>query len=290
MKKLFKYLYQLLPFKKEFFLILRTFWQPSESIFKHLHFKGEIKIKINDTMSFQMQHYGYMIENELFWKGINNGWEKISLALWIELCKTSNTIIDIGANTGIYALTAKTVNPQAAVYAFEPIKRVFEKLQYNCKLNKMEIITEPNAISNIDGYVDIYSTSDEHVLTASLNKNFNTEPNIVPVSIPVKRLDSIVETRHISRIDLLKIDVETHEPEVLDGYKKYIVVHKPTILIEILNEEVAQKVEKIVHGLDYLYFNIDEKNLPKQMFKLTRSYHYNFLLCNKQTAVNLKLI
>ena len=42
----------------------------------------------------------------------------------------------------------------------------------------------------------------------------------------------------ITKIDLLKIDVETHEPEVLEGYTKYIHLHKPTMLIEILNDEL----------------------------------------------------
>ncbi|MBI4945014.1 MAG: FkbM family methyltransferase [Bacteroidetes bacterium] len=292
MIKLLSHLYKLFPFKKELFTILKSVWQPPENVYKHLHFKGEIKIQINNTLSFQMQHYGYLIENELFWRGINNGWEKISLALWMELCKTATTIIDIGANTGIYALAAKTMNPQATVYAFEPIKRVYEKLQYNCKLNKMEIISEPYAISNTDGYADIYDTTEDHVLSVSLNRNFNADLNIdfVPVRIPVKKLDSIVESGNISRIDLLKIDTETHEPEVLEGYKKYLVLHKPTMLIEILNDEVAQKIEKSVSGLGYLFFNIDEQNPPKQVLKLTKSDYYNFLLCDEQTAKKLKLI
>jgi FkbM family methyltransferase len=290
MKKLLSLLYQAIPFKKEVFTIVKSAWQPPENILKHLHFKGEIKINITEGKSFKMKHYGYMIENELFWKGIHHGWEKISLSLWMELCKTSAIIFDIGANTGIYSLVAKAVNPEARVYAFEPIKRVFEKLQYNISINAMEIIIEPCAISNIDGETYIYDSFDEHILSVSLNKDFNSNLNLTPVEIPVKKLDSIIEANNIPRIDLLKIDVETLEPQVIEGYKKYIAKHKPTILIEILNNAIAQKIEEALSSLDYLYFNIDEINPPKQVSRLTKSDHYNFLICDKQTATNLKLI
>jgi FkbM family methyltransferase len=290
MKLFFRKLYNLIPIKKEIFVLIRAVWIPPKNIIRHLHFKGAFKVKASESKTFRIQHHGYVIENELFWHGVNNGWEKISLTLWIELCKTSNTIFDIGANTGIYSLVAKSINPQAKVYAFEPILRIFKKLDFNCKLNKFDILAEPCAISCIDGHADIYDTMEEHVLSVSLNKDFDAHQNLIPVKIPIKKLDSIIEANNIPRIDLLKIDVETHEPEVLEGYKKYLAIHKPTILIEILNNAIAQKIEEALYSLDYLYFNIDEINPPKQVSRLTKSDHYNFLICDKQTAINLKLI
>ena len=71
-----------------------------------------------------MRHYGFQLENEIFWSGLTNGWEKISTRLWIELSKNSKVIFDIGANTGIYSLVSKSINPTSQVFAFEPVKRV----------------------------------------------------------------------------------------------------------------------------------------------------------------------
>ena len=51
-------------------------------------------------------------------------WEKVSLQLWEELCKESEVIFDVGSNTGVYSLLAKSSNPKSKVYAFEPIKRI----------------------------------------------------------------------------------------------------------------------------------------------------------------------
>jgi tRNA1(Val) A37 N6-methylase TrmN6 len=42
------------------------------------------------------------------------------LALWIKLCRQSETILDVGANTGVYALVAGAVNKKAKIFAFEP--------------------------------------------------------------------------------------------------------------------------------------------------------------------------
>src|SRR5688572_12744065 len=105
MKRIFKLIYSSIPFKKEIFSFLKIFSLP-ERIYRHLHFKGTIRLKIDDKSSFKMQHYGYQVENDLFWSGLTGGWEKTSLSLWIKLCETNHTIFDIGANTGIYSLIA----------------------------------------------------------------------------------------------------------------------------------------------------------------------------------------
>ena len=39
----------------------------------------------------------------------------------------------------------------------------------------------------------------------------------------------------------MKIDVETHEPAVLKGMGEYLRSFRPTMLIELLNDEVAQQ-------------------------------------------------
>ena len=86
MKKKIKYLYKLIPFKKEIFCILKLIYKPSPEIYKHLYFwnvfKVKVKVKVKDK-TFKMKHYGYQIENEIFWEGLENGWEKTSMSLWM---------------------------------------------------------------------------------------------------------------------------------------------------------------------------------------------------------------
>ena len=290
--RLLKSIYQLLPFKKHVFGFLKAVYIPPHSIYKHLHFKGVIKVKIDNGRQFLMHHYGYEIENEIFWNGLKDGWEKQSTNLWIKLCEDAHTIIDIGANTGIYSLMAKAINPQAHVIALEPVKRVYDKLVQNIQLNNYDIACIPEAASNKDGEAIIFDIPNtEHTYSVTVNTNiYSPGTPVIQTIIQTIKLDTFIERENISQVDLLKIDVETHEPEVIEGYLKYIYLHKPTILIEILNDEVGERIEKMVAGLGYLYFNIDENAGIKKVDKITKSDYYNYLLCDHDKAVKLNLI
>jgi FkbM family methyltransferase len=291
MKKLAKYIYEWIPLKRELFSAVKAVYTPAEPIYRHLHFKGVINVPVNKDHSFKVMHHGYQIENEIFWAGLTNGWERESIRLWIRLCEQSNVVLDIGANTGIYALIAKAVNADAKVFAFEPVKRVYEKLINNTQLNGYDIMTFEKAVSNADGKAVIYDTDTEHTLSVAVNKNVaDAQTKVFEIPIETITLNSFVRNTGLSRIDLMKIDVETHEAEVLEGFSEYLAAFKPTLLIEILNDEVAANIEAKIKDLDYLYFNIDENKGIRQVEKLTASDYYNFLLCNRSVAAKLGLI
>ncbi|MGI8893318.1 MAG: FkbM family methyltransferase [Bacteroidia bacterium] len=235
-------------------------------------------------------HYGYQIENDIFWAGVAGNWEKDSINLWIELCKFSNVIFDLGANTGIYSLIAKTVNPTAEIYAFEPVKRIFKKLQHNISINNFNITAIEKAVSNYDGTAIIYDIPDEHVYAVTVNKNMHSAgTKTVDTVIETVTLNTFIRDNNIKNIDLIKIDVETHEPEVLEGFSDYLKKYEPTILIEILNDEIGMNVEKQLTGLNYLYFNINEKGGIRQVSSITKSDYFNYLICKPEIATRIKL-
>src|SRR5882672_4703641 len=47
-----------------------------------------------------------------------------------------NTIIDVGANQGQFAIAAAHRFPMAKIYSFEPVPDIFEKLQNNVRSNR----------------------------------------------------------------------------------------------------------------------------------------------------------
>ncbi len=292
-RNVFKTFYNAIPLKQQVFTTVKRFYSPPESVYKHLHFKGKIEIPVDDTHRFKMIHYGYQIENEVFWSGIRDGWEKHSLRIWIELSKKSNVIFDLGANTGIFCLTAQAVNPNAKVFALEPVKRVFEKLVKNTAINHYDIECLQVAASNSTGTAIIYDTDLEHTTSVTVNKNwFPPEVNVHEETIDIDTMDAIVEKFKIEKIDLIKLDVETHEPEVLEGYSKYLKKHSPTMLLEVLNNELGVRIQNILEssGCNYLYFNIDETNGIRQIANIRRTDSYNFLACSEEIARELKLI
>lgn len=289
MKYFFKKIYSALPFKKQIFHVLRLFSLP-EGIFKHLYFEGLISVLIGKSV-FKIYHYGYQLENELFWKGIEGGWEKVSMQIWIALSRRSQYTMDIGANTGIFALVSKTVNQGSRVFAFEPVKRVFEKLQRNIEVNQFDITSVCNGLSDFEGYATIYDLPTDHVYSVTINENTNPPgQTVIPTQVKVTTLDGYCERAKLEQIDLLKIDVETHEPSVLRGALRMLRKNRPAMIIEILNEDVANEVNKILKEFDYLYFFLNEKSGPQRVVKIGGSDFGNYLACKRNDAEFLKLI
>ena len=288
-RQILKRVYSRIPFKKQLFSLLKLFWIPSHSIYQHLHFRGVFEVKV-ENKTFKIRHYGYEVENDLFWKGIGHGWEGTSLKLWMELCKVSTTIIDIGANTGVYALVAKTANYNADVYAFEPIKQVFDKLRGNCVINHYPIECLEYAVSNNDGTAKVFLPATEHVYSVTVNQNrLGGSIRVYEQEVKTKRLSSFIEERKIMNIDLMKIDVETHEVEVLEGMGRYLEEMRPSIILEVLTDEVGRRLEKALEGKGYSFFYIDEEGPITGVQQLRPKDSLNYLVCTLLTAKRLRL-
>jgi hypothetical protein len=72
-KNITKCIYNAVPFKKQLFSLLKLL-KPSQSLYQHLHFRDWIWVQV-ESSGFKIYHYGYQVENDLFWSGINGNWE-----------------------------------------------------------------------------------------------------------------------------------------------------------------------------------------------------------------------
>lgn len=284
-----------IPFKKRVFLEIKKVWIPPEGISRYLYFRDVFSIYFGDKQ-FKINHYGFDIETSIFWYGLTGRWEKISLSTWIKLCERSKYIFDVGANTGIYSLVAKSVNPTSHVHSFEPVKRVYEKLVSNNCLNRYDIDCRQIAVSHYDGEGIIYDLPTEHIYSVTINKNLtNSRLSAVvqPTTVKTTRLDTYIDSSGLEHVDLLKIDVESHEPEVLEGMGVYLGRMKPTILLEVWNDEVGTKIENLLSGYGYRYFYTDE-TLPFSPARHIRNPnpskgYLSYLVCGPQVADYLEL-
>jgi FkbM family methyltransferase len=288
LNRLAKRVYEHIPLKQPLFEVLRRTVPVPEPVYRHLLFRGIFRTAVNGR-SFQMHHHGYLVENEVFWSGLTGNFEGVSLGLWIKLSERANTILDIGANTGLFSLVAKTVNPSAAVHAFEPLDRVSQRLRQNCALNGYDVTCVPMAASNRNGDAIVYDLPSDHIYAVTVGKNMNA-PGIAVIERPIKTvtLDSYIDAHGLPPIDLIKMDVESHEPEVLEGFRQHLE-QRPTMLVEVIVEEAGRRVEEIVAPYGYLYFDIDEKKGLRRMRHIERSSSSNYLLCSEQMSRELAL-
>ena len=271
-------LYDWLPLKQPVLSILKSTRLPY-SVYKHLHFTGHFAV-MTPRGAFRVVHYGDDIENELFWEGLPGRRERVSMSLWMRLCEKAEVSLDVGANTGVYSLVAAAMNPTARVYGFEPVRSLFERYERNCLLNGFDVRAARIALSN---------TAGTGVMCGWVLQE-QTEARVVDGEIvPTNRLDALIEAYGITRIDLVKIDVEGHEPEVLEGMGRFLGELRPTLLVEVLSDVAGGRVEALLEDLGYLYFDVDEVGPPRLVPHIRASSHWNYLICQPATAMELGL-
>lgn len=170
-------------------------------------------------------------------------------------------ILDIGANIGNHTLFfTKFLNCQR-VHSFEPVGKNFSILQKNVENYKDKCICYQVALSNKDGKMPLYNSQKENYGGFSLHCYSNGSSFLVSESIDVKTLDSF----QFENISMIKIDVENHENEILEGARDTILRNKPIILLENLYYGYPHVCkdpnphEKILSELGYVkkYSNIE---------------------------------
>jgi hypothetical protein len=109
------------------------------------------------------------------------------------------------------------------------------------------------------------------------------------LEVKTTKLSTFIREKDLSAVDLIKIDVETHEYEVLLGMEEYLDIMRPTLLIEILTPDIGTKVEQLLQGKEYCYFAISEITAPVRVDNLGNSASRNFLICTAERASTLGL-
>lgn len=197
-------------------------------------------------------------------------------------------------------MIAKALNPNAHVYAFEPLERIHKILQENILLNNIvspAIKAHRIALSDYSGQGKMFDLPVEHMYTASLNRNIHAERGqlmpSVQEEVTVLRLDDFMKQNKISGLDLIKIDVESHEPAVLRGMGEWLRKFHPTLIIEIWNNEVGVAVEVALAGCEYCYFALAAAQ-PQRTQHIRNDFpdqgFINYLVCTQEVALTIGLL
>ncbi|MFM8443903.1 MAG: FkbM family methyltransferase [Methylococcus sp.] len=167
------------------------------------------------------------------------GYEKpLPTVLYHLLNLFDGLFLDIGANSGMYSLLATAVG-HAPVIAFEPLPLLHDLLLCNLELNgyAKKIHAERLAISSSTGKLKFYipPSIGEIETSASLERSFKDKHAEI-IDVEASTLDEYLESRDLAseRVAVIKVDVEGHEPAVLQGSLRTVNTHRPIIITEIL--------------------------------------------------------
>ncbi|MGH9512326.1 MAG: FkbM family methyltransferase [Terriglobales bacterium] len=151
--------------------------------------------------------------------------------------------LDAGANNGAFALQfAKQVGPKGLVHAFEPDFTVWSRLKENCLLNSFEnrLYCHHLALTNRNGTAVFYKSDSVHSGWGSLAEFRDIAVQMETVKVTT--LDDFLAGENLSRVDLLKVDVEAHEPELLEGARASLQHHVfRYILIEFNGQRLKER-------------------------------------------------
>lgn len=168
--------------------------------------------------------------------------------------------LDVGANQGEFSVFAAKRLSAGRVFSFEPAPELNERLHENVRINgftNVEIRSE--ALWNEDTTLALHFPS-ETCYDGSRNEGLaslhSSTATTTAVDVQCRTLDGVVGELAISRIDVIKVDVEGAEREVLQGATETIEKFKPTLLVEAdrtRNEEAGVELDSMLDQLEETY-------------------------------------
>ena len=131
--------------------------------------------------------------------------------------------LDVGANVGLISLALAATHRDADVYCFEADPATASRLEQNARAQaNHRVLVVHAAVSDTSGQLPI---SGESTMLTRIVSDGGT-------MVPALRLDDYVAEQGLTRIDLVKIDVEGHELQVLRGSERLIERFRPTFVLE----------------------------------------------------------
>jgi len=207
--------------------------------------------------------------------------ERSTVATLRELVKAGDVVLDIGANIGAHTLgLAKNVGAAGKVYAFEPADFAFQKLLRNLALNpELERRTKASQVMLGSGaekppngvYASWPLEKVDSVHPKHRGRFVSTEGAVVDT------LDGFVAREKVSRINLIKMDVDGHELPVLQGGRSVLREHRPVIVMEMspyVHAEEQNSFAAVIELLKEFRYKIEDarnrKTLPLDAAALER--------------------
>jgi FkbM family methyltransferase len=190
-------------------------------------FMGEIKICCDLS-----EHMG----SQIFFRG---AYSFDQLMLIKALASEPLVFVDVGANQGEFALFVASLSEKNHVLAFEPTRKMLERLQSNISANNFTNVTVMDfGLSNTaQDNVPIYGQKDsfeDGTYHAGLPTIFSmSDRHTVLEQISLRTLDDTLAQRPpAASVDLVKVDAEGAELRILEGAEKTIATDRPVIIFE----------------------------------------------------------
>lgn len=184
-----------------------------------------------------------------------DGYERPLPALWAASIRDGDTVLNVGSNTGLYALLAASVAPDVQVHAFEPNPHVGRLLAGNLDRNPQgaRVRPVPMAVSDAPGEAELFIPAQEipGIVPgdATLNESFRPAWE-EKVTVTVTTIDQYAAD--LPGPDVIHLDVETLEGRVLQGALVTLRRSRPVIFLEVLDSADVATIDAVRRESGYV--------------------------------------
>jgi FkbM family methyltransferase len=174
---------------------------------------------------------------------VTGRYEPNEFCLLLRLLKAGMTFIDAGANMGLYSVfAARRVGPRGKVLSLEPSGREFEILQKNVKLNSLiNVLTIRKALADRASEVELSVAPLDQSGHNTLGAFGYDTPLDHRERVQAERLDDVVYGEGLTRVDVIKMDIEGAEMAALRGAVETLRQFKPVLLIELSDRSLQHQ-------------------------------------------------
>lgn len=176
-----------------------------------------------------------------YWYSAFRGHLEPELAVLDLLVARGDHVIDVGGNRGIYAYRLTELG--AHVEVFEPNPSCLLVLQLWAATQR-NVIVHGVALSSTSGKaqltIPVGPDGVEHDSSGSL-ENRSDHGSFITASVDIRSLDSFGFTN----TSLIKIDVEGHEYQVIEGATETLKESSPALIVEIEQRHISRPIEEV---------------------------------------------
>ena len=213
--------------------------------------------------------------------------ERGSERFFEEQIRPQDTVLDIGANLGVYTLYA--LRKGCKVFSFEPMPRICSILKDNIHVNGYEVSGRSHvieaAVSDVCGTATFYQNEGVCGQCSSLYRA-DTNENVEEITVQTLALDSCRD--QFGTVDFIKMDVEGAEYFAFCGMRQLLMEnHNVKLIMEFAPGHMRragvepEQMLSLIQELGFTIYQINEVTAeadPVEQSKLLQEQSVNLYL------------